>query len=218
MKRLIGGFFLVLVSGVAVAGSWSVRLQGGSAHALNATANARELSAQVSQACGCIVTSSVASTEGAARITARYAFNRRWALSFGTFAASQFRINGAAHVSATSSDPITVSDRILGSTVLGVLHGHVRRFLWHVGAGLAVTRDSETSTISGGGVTNSAYAASTVASGALEGGLGYAFTRHWGLTASVLYIPTVGSSETATSGQYTNGPLLISALGASYRF
>lgn len=218
MKRWMIGLGLLMVSGLAIASPWSIRVQGGTAQALNATSNGQALSAEAATACGCVVTSSVPSQEGAARITGRYSFTRHWALSFGVFAASRFVIHGTAHVSATAADPITVSDRIIGQTVLGVFRGRIRRFLWHVGAGLAVTRDSETSAITGNGVTYSASAATFVGSAALEGGLGYAFNRHWGLTASVLYIPVVGSSESATGGQYTHGPLLISSVGGSYRF
>lgn len=218
MKRLIGGFVLVLMSSVAIASPWSVRVQGGVAYALNANGNGEALFSPVAQSCGCRVSSRIVTQEPAARVTARYAFSRRWALSFGAFAADRFVSDGAAYVSATTSEPITVSDRILGDTVLGVFRGGAHRFRWRVGAGVAVTRDSETSTITVNGTTYAAQAASIVTSVALEGGLGYGFTRHWGLTASVLYIPSVGTSETATTGQYTNGPLLISGLGVSYRF
>lgn len=218
MRYIVSMIVGLLMSGVAVASPWSVHLMVGVGDALGAQSHGAAAVAQVGQACGCSVSSSIATNEPAAQLSARYNVRRWLAVEGSAFNLATFYSAGTANVSATQSYAFTVNDRVYGGTVQAVVRGRFARVLWHIGAGVAVSHDSETSWINGGGAASSASASTTKASAAVSGGIGYRFADRWSVGASVLYVPHVGSTETATGGEYTNGGLLLAGADLGYRF
>ena len=215
MKRLIGGFLLVLMSGVAIAGSWSITGTIGSAIPADAHSGAQGEIAATGAACGCAVSGSADVRQLFAGVGLAYRVNRWVSVSGGGWAARSFQENVVLSGSSGSA-PASIRDRLSGGYVLAEAHHRfARRWAWAAGVGLAVTSDSESGSITVNGSTTTFPAdATTRVSPAFSAAVSYLFNRRWSAGLSYLEIPNVGSS----GNQYTAGAVGLAAATASYRF
>ena len=140
----------------------------------------------------------------------------RWIAVQGT-AFGEPTFQGALALSGGGTTaPATITDRITGGTLVALAHHRFAgRWSWSAGAGVAVTRDSESGSITVNGVTHTVPAAVTTrVSPAVSASISYALTRRWSVGASYVEITSVGSR----GQQYTAGPLGLATLTGTYRF
>lgn len=211
----VAGLVGLVVSAAAVASPWSLTVGVGSALAANAQSGGQTAIDTVGAACGCTVTGHADTRVPFGSVGVGYRVNRWVAVAASGFAAGTFQ-DSMTLTGGGQSAPATLRDHISGGDLLLQIHHRFsRRWAWSAGAGLAVTRDSESGAITVGGSTATFPAVvNTRVSAAVSVAVTYALTRRWGLGLSYVEIPTVGSS----GGQYTAGPLGLASVTGAYRF
>lgn len=213
--RTMWGVIGLLVSGAAVASPWSISVGLGSAIPANARSGAQAETATTAAACGCTVFGQADARAVVGSLGVGYRVNRWVALAAAGFGGGSFQESLTLTGSGITA-PATIRDHIAGGYILAEAHHRFAgRWSWAAGAGLAVTRDSESGSITVNGTTTAFPAVSnTRVSAALAASVSYAFTRRWSMGAAYVEIPTVGRQ----GQQYTAGPLGIADLIGSYRF
>ena len=216
MRQTIGiGMVGLIVSGVAVASPWSLSVGLGSAIAADARSGARAEIATVRTACGCAVAGGGPTHAGYGLLALGYRVSRWIAVQGTAFGEPTFQ--GALSLSGGGTTaPATITDRITGGTLLALAHHRFAgSWAWAAGAGVAVTRDSESGSITVNGVTHTVPAAVTTrVSPAVSASISYALTRRWSVGASYVEITSVGRQ----GQQYTAGPLGLASVTGTYTF
>ena len=215
MRKIIIGFLGVLVWGVAFASPWSVSLGLGSAAGANDRSGMQGEINTTAAACGCTVTGSAATSAGFLALGARYRLGPWVAVSATGWDARSFDGNMTLSGGGTVA-PATVSDHLAGGYVLVEAHHRFAgRWAWTLGAGVAVTRDSEQGSITVNGTTTTFPAdTSTRVGPAVRVAVSYHIDRRWAVGLSYVELPTVGQS----GYQYTAGPLGLAAFTGRYTF
>ena len=213
--RTMWGVIGLLVSGAAVASPWSISVGLGSAIPANARSGAQAETATTAAACGCTVSGHADTRAVVGSLGVGYRVNRWVALAGAGFGGGSFQ-ESLTLTGGGITAPATIRDHIAGGYILAEAHHRFAgRWSWAAGAGLAVTRDSESGSITVNGTTTAFPAVSnTRVSAALAASVSYALTRRWSMGASYVEIPTVGRQ----GQQYTAGPFGLAQLVGTYRF
>ncbi|WP_298139332.1 hypothetical protein [Acidiferrobacter sp.] len=216
MRKIIGVVGLLACTS-AYASQVTISGMVGTADALDAYSQGSGLVWQIGAQCGCAVESTIATREPAGRLAIAFRLARGFAVQGSVFVAGTYHLQGLEYT-ATQTDYFAANDQLYGGAVEALIRGHRRGLFWHLGAGAAMTNDAESTTITNGTIAVMTNTSTTRIAPVVSGGFGFRMSRHWSVGISVSYITRIGSSETLTSGEYTNGGLLLTGVDGIYQF